>query len=257
MNPKPRCGQCGYIVHGLPGSICPECGSDLTVVGLLAPNLRKNLRTAGIMLVWTVIAAILGPAIWHAAQPVLPRHYTLHIDQTLRSNFDDSWSISGSPDYSLVVELNGASTDKSIPTRDLSLTIRLQQKLPNTTKRLLRTAEVQINPVTWEMNYIDQYGLPAETPLSAINLKEWMDNKLVFGEEGDADRMATQAYDIALQLVATRSANPYFPYFISRGDYLDKSVINSAQALWAMLWLAGIYAIYLRRGRPKPQLQPQ
>ena len=31
---EPRCGRCGYIVIGLPGHVCPECGSDLRVVGV-------------------------------------------------------------------------------------------------------------------------------------------------------------------------------------------------------------------------------
>jgi hypothetical protein len=30
----PRCGRCNYVVHRLPGRRCPECGSDLTVVGI-------------------------------------------------------------------------------------------------------------------------------------------------------------------------------------------------------------------------------
>ena len=29
----PRCGQCGYIVHGLSHHRCPECGSNLRIVG--------------------------------------------------------------------------------------------------------------------------------------------------------------------------------------------------------------------------------
>jgi rRNA maturation endonuclease Nob1 len=34
LAPEPRCGACGYIVKGLPGRVCPECGSDLRVVGV-------------------------------------------------------------------------------------------------------------------------------------------------------------------------------------------------------------------------------
>jgi len=29
----PRCGQCGYIVHGIVHHRCPECGGNLRVVG--------------------------------------------------------------------------------------------------------------------------------------------------------------------------------------------------------------------------------
>jgi rRNA maturation endonuclease Nob1 len=30
----PRCGRCGYIVYRLRGHVCPECGSNLMVVGV-------------------------------------------------------------------------------------------------------------------------------------------------------------------------------------------------------------------------------
>jgi len=39
--PYPSCGQCGYPTVGLPTSVCPECGSDLSIVGVIrgAPRL--------------------------------------------------------------------------------------------------------------------------------------------------------------------------------------------------------------------------
>jgi membrane-associated phospholipid phosphatase len=36
------CGRCGYSLQGLPGTICPECGADTSIVGT-----RRSLRRLG------------------------------------------------------------------------------------------------------------------------------------------------------------------------------------------------------------------
>ena len=39
-----HCGNCGYDLTGLAGGVCPECGSDLTLVGRVAPGFRRWQR---------------------------------------------------------------------------------------------------------------------------------------------------------------------------------------------------------------------
>ena len=46
---KSGCGKCGYSAIGLSSFICPECGSDLRVVGI-------NVGTTG--MVWLAFLAI-------------------------------------------------------------------------------------------------------------------------------------------------------------------------------------------------------
>ena len=41
--PIPRCGECGYPARDLPSFTCPECGSDLRAVGIVAPGRRERL----------------------------------------------------------------------------------------------------------------------------------------------------------------------------------------------------------------------
>jgi hypothetical protein len=36
------CGRCGYSLHGLPGTICPECGADTSIVGTRQPRRRQE-----------------------------------------------------------------------------------------------------------------------------------------------------------------------------------------------------------------------
>jgi len=51
---EPTCGKCGYIVRGIEGFTCPECGSDLREVGIIPPGGRRPMGTAMRLLVWTV-----------------------------------------------------------------------------------------------------------------------------------------------------------------------------------------------------------
>lgn len=58
-----RCGRCRYIIDGLPGHICPECGSDLAIAGIREPWLSTpgSLRAmrAWIALAWFLPAVLL------------------------------------------------------------------------------------------------------------------------------------------------------------------------------------------------------
>jgi hypothetical protein len=55
------CASCGYNVQGLPSSICPECGSDLDIVGRLTPQFRR----------WQAVPPLLRAAMWTISVYVL------------------------------------------------------------------------------------------------------------------------------------------------------------------------------------------
>ena len=59
------CARCGYDVRGLPGAICPECGSDLDEVGRSTPTALRWQRLPAVARVigWTmaVVAAAALP----------------------------------------------------------------------------------------------------------------------------------------------------------------------------------------------------
>lgn len=48
-----RCGKCGYLAAGLTTFVCPECGSDLRVVGIHAP-----LKSRGLAVGLTISGAV-------------------------------------------------------------------------------------------------------------------------------------------------------------------------------------------------------
>ena len=43
---EPVCARCGYVVRGIAELRCPECGSDLREVGIIAPGPRKRRRSS-------------------------------------------------------------------------------------------------------------------------------------------------------------------------------------------------------------------
>ena len=62
---RPReaeCGKCGYAIAGLTQPKCPECGADLTIVGVNTAMLALRHRgsTFGALLAWTALAACVG-----------------------------------------------------------------------------------------------------------------------------------------------------------------------------------------------------
>src|SRR5688572_22334303 len=70
------CGSCGYDLTGLPWTTCPECGSDLELVGRLAPQFHRwtSIPVTARVIIWTVAsAAFAGGFIYAAIEYALPR----------------------------------------------------------------------------------------------------------------------------------------------------------------------------------------
>jgi hypothetical protein len=84
----PVCGKCGYDVRGLPGNVCPECGSDLNVVGIRRPGDREPLAAGWRLAAWTVFVFLtvfvpLG-VLWSEAQ----RRWLMVYDVTRNESFE-------------------------------------------------------------------------------------------------------------------------------------------------------------------------
>lgn len=65
---EPVCGKCGYIVKGLPSSICPECGSDLKRVGIITHRSCSAISPILFILCWSVLT-LLGTRTYLAGRP--------------------------------------------------------------------------------------------------------------------------------------------------------------------------------------------
>ena len=77
---EPACGRCGYFVTGLSGTVCPECGSDLRAVGVVAPGDARQAPTRFRLAVLTLLLPLPIVLSWQLVHPVLPkRHSTMSI----------------------------------------------------------------------------------------------------------------------------------------------------------------------------------
>ena len=79
------CGSCGYDLTGLPGTTCPECGSDLELVGRLSPQFHRwaAVPVTARLIVWTVAVGAMGAGlVFIAMQSLLPQRVHFEVTGT-------------------------------------------------------------------------------------------------------------------------------------------------------------------------------
>jgi hypothetical protein len=75
------CGKCGYCVRGVPGLVCPECGSDLREVGIVPAGGKRRRSRGNRMILWSVLLPVLGVIF-----SILLLNSVLPFSQTLKIN---------------------------------------------------------------------------------------------------------------------------------------------------------------------------
>lgn len=102
------CGSCGYDLTGLPGHICPECGSDLDLVGRLSPRFHRwqSVPVTARLIVWTIVVGAIG-----AGQAIIAMNHGIGqrqrfigmIQWSLRAPLTDSRGRERPMDYTVIV----------------------------------------------------------------------------------------------------------------------------------------------------------
>ena len=72
---QPACGRCGYFVTGLSGTVCPECGSDLRTVGVVAPGDARHAPTRLQLAIFALLLPVPIIVGWHVVRPALPKRF--------------------------------------------------------------------------------------------------------------------------------------------------------------------------------------
>ena len=86
-----RCKRCGYIVAGIEGRICPECGADLRLVGTTTRDGFLPPGRAYLAVAWSVFV-LLG--VWVPLMAVYERYVEPRLPRVLATQFEfelESW----------------------------------------------------------------------------------------------------------------------------------------------------------------------
>jgi hypothetical protein len=104
------CGRCGYLVVGLTGSICPECGGDLFQVGVRRPGDVKPMSRFLRGLIFTLLYIATIPIVFPLIAPMLPRWYSgassLEMSSPISQNYYSLTAIASGAGWSPVVKFD-------------------------------------------------------------------------------------------------------------------------------------------------------
>jgi hypothetical protein len=155
-----RCAACGYIVRGLPGHVCPECGADLRPPGSIIPaGVRAGLADTWLFFAWTatfglVYAAVEGMWLSRADEVVI-------VD------------VSGTYDHPIVGDYDGFSVTyqgKTYRGKPVSGRIDLTLRL-----RGGNTARMVVDPTTWSYHTTDgKIPLAGPSGFGSEVLAQWL-----------------------------------------------------------------------------------
>lgn len=87
----PSCGKCGYQVEGLQALRCPECGSDLRIVGINAPSAPRRFGPVASAIIWTILLPVPALMITNFISRAVPKHHHRTTDITLAKPLSQSY----------------------------------------------------------------------------------------------------------------------------------------------------------------------
>jgi hypothetical protein len=245
---EPRCAACGYIVHGLPAPVCPECGSNLSRPNAIITTGRLPPGRVARSIAWSAFCflAVFIPAtaIWGIF--IVPR-----LPQVRNSSDVVTLSRPVSGAYqSIEVRAHTHHTaypgDPDPPPDRLNIGLTLSDG----TIRVLT-----VDPATLHFRDTSVSGsLMSSTPLDANSLIAWLKSAGVQGEETQLKReMSIAMAQLHLIITPTQIGQPVSS--IDFGSFGTSSSGSSNPLPWtgfvplllaAIVWAFGLIRI-LRR----------
>lgn len=251
---EPCCARCRYAVRGITALICPECGADLRVEGILtqAMSLRRKRTPIATLVIWTGLWALLG---WALTFPLgaLPGRITSTKTTTLTP------ASAADAGLSLRFELESTGWTEPPTHRRFSLGLMWTGRPEASGTASFTWPDRAATESTGSAESILKPGAPA----SREALRAWLASKPVaagagqaLADEADAilAELAGQPYDAAMGLANLAAWSPG-----GMNNAVSVStpwwVQPAAGAAWLALWPVGaLLALWLfhRRSNPKP-----
>ncbi len=242
----PACGKCGYAVQGLPTFTCPECGSDLRVVGIITPG-RTDVspRTHGVILVllWTLALPI--PAMILSA---------VVLQLTPQATQTRSQRSMGDPHSGAYKQIN--LEQRLIEKGNHVTSNRVTYMLVSSQGRCI---QIEIDPIVMGYRYQTQSGeeIKADGGLKESTFLDWMAQAGIDREDEwvtlEAAELMTLAQGAALGTVDSLPAQHFRLLGTSRSSHAGPArwVPAVATAFWLVLWLLGCWKFW-KIGTRKP-----
>lgn len=145
---EPRCANCGYVVKGLLGCTCPECGANLRRVGVrTGKNPVLVLLQKYWLIVWTAGVAFLGWGCVWPADVVFPGTY----------KWRPTWKDVRSDGHEEVISGFGQGPKKPWFRHEYPSSVRLQSVVVTEMTRVV-TRKIELDVRSLQVKYIDGHG---------------------------------------------------------------------------------------------------
>ena len=274
--PNLGCGNCGYAVRGIAELKCPECGADLTEVGIThGSNARTWLIRAAIILGYSAAVVVVALIAYRLITPTLPiysdAYYSIQIkplsgeyDQLgLHINADLIQPASNSPAMSMAVSPgSGPMTTVKLydPGTQVAVTrldIFFQSKQVNGRPITPGTA-IGIDPITQQASWVDAPGKRVTTP-SAFTDQDLLACFTAHGVDiarPDVQREAKQLHTFFTDVMQGNhqlTLSAFASYAYGGGAQpanAPPGFLPNYLAGWGLFWLVGLILI-IWRGRKR------